>query len=209
MTQFFAIFIFVLAAISGSANATPYQVSIDFEYFPGPDGLLGTADDIKTPDTFFTPLTSQYASLGLNFEIGALFQFDRGGNHLLYGTWPIGTFSVPVHELNINNGSFWNVFLTGYDIDGNVIATDASVRETNSLKTRLSITSELPIYRFSLASDGDRSKIIGFDNLSYSVDPTEVPEPEAICIFLIALAGLGFWSRKSDKREQQREQGRG
>jgi hypothetical protein len=106
-----------------------------------------------------------------------------------------------VHELYIDNGSFWNVLLTGYDIDGNVIAADTSVRETNSLKTRLSITSELPIHRFSLATDVDRSKIIGFDNLSYFVasGATAVPEPQSIWIFLTALAGLGFWIRTSDK----------
>ena len=201
MLRFLAIVIFFIAALGKCADAAPYQVRIDFESFPGPDGLLGTADDVSAPDTFFTPLTTQYSSLGLNFELGALFQFDRGGNHLLYGTWPIATFSLPVHELYIDNRSFWDVFLTGYDIDGNVVATDASVRETSGLKTQLSIKSELPIYRFSLASDGDRNKIISFDNLSYFVDlrAAEVPEPPSIWIFLIALVGLGFWIRTSGR----------
>ena len=58
-----------LAAACGLASlpACAGQITIDFEHTPGPDGILGTADDVPMPNTFLQPLRDQFASLGLTF----------------------------------------------------------------------------------------------------------------------------------------------
>ena len=62
------------AAIAPQATGASSRasVTIDFEFFPGPDGLLGTPDDIPiTAPTLFSSqleqLTDQFASLGIEF----------------------------------------------------------------------------------------------------------------------------------------------
>jgi len=68
-----------MVALAASLAATPAggaplarSVLIDFEFFPGPDGILRTADDevVDAPRHFSlqtSQLTTQYASLGIEF----------------------------------------------------------------------------------------------------------------------------------------------
>lgn len=59
----------ILLALASGLRA---QTTIDFDFYPGPDGVLGTADDVPVvaPGLFadqLEQLTDQYASLGINF----------------------------------------------------------------------------------------------------------------------------------------------
>ncbi len=64
-----------LAFLALALFTTPWakaQVTLEFESFPGPDGLLGTADDIliDAPTTFASQpdqLTDEFAALGIQF----------------------------------------------------------------------------------------------------------------------------------------------
>ena len=42
-------------------------VNINFEKFPGPDGILGTADDVTT--AVGNPISNQYSSVGATFSL--------------------------------------------------------------------------------------------------------------------------------------------
>ena len=64
---------YILITIASLACATHYAaqvttgrtVHINFEKFPGPDGILGTADDIATAPG--DAISTQYSSVGASF----------------------------------------------------------------------------------------------------------------------------------------------
>ncbi len=61
-------YVFLFAAIA-PAMAADGSVFIDFERFPGPDGIIGTADDIPAlsncPFALFSPLSTEFSSMGI------------------------------------------------------------------------------------------------------------------------------------------------
>ncbi len=61
-------------AVAGTAAAQP-PIVIDFESAPGPDGELGTGDDILLTEC--TTITNQFSSLGVNFSL------VQGGNPVI------------------------------------------------------------------------------------------------------------------------------
>jgi len=166
-------------------------ISINFETLPGPDGVLGTADDIPTANTFLQPLGNLYTSIGLNFEQGSLLQGDffdgNPANHFISSTNPIGDFSIPVFGISIQSHSLWNATLTAYNAKGEVIATDTlldAAPGSTWMSGTLAVTTAEPIARFSvlppLADD-----ILNLDNLVLTT--ADVPEPPQLIIF-----GLGL-----------------
>jgi hypothetical protein len=115
-----------ILAFVGVAEAT---VVIDFEAFPGPDGMLGTGDDVPivAPSSFSsqsTQITTQFSSVGIEFlpdpprdnqnEIlnDSTFQRTAGSSPNLLstvrGSFPFGPieaiFTVPVQELTLAIG---------------------------------------------------------------------------------------------------------
>jgi len=62
-----------LALILAAAPLTAQSVVLDFEFYPGPDGVLGTGDDVPiTAPTLFSAqtvqLTDQFTTLGIDFS---------------------------------------------------------------------------------------------------------------------------------------------
>jgi hypothetical protein len=107
-------------------------ITIDFESFPGPDGRLGTPDDVPTPACptggFCGPLSSEYASAGITFTSGTLFQGNffpgtEATNHFISSSQTIATFTLPVYEISLTSYSFWTAILWAFDSAGQVLAT--------------------------------------------------------------------------------------
>jgi hypothetical protein len=197
MTRFFNPFVLAAAGLmlaSGAAVAGA-QINIDFEHLPGPDGVLGTSDDVPTNSVFLQPLGDKFASVGLTFSQGTLFQgaFYDGNpsNHFISSTNPIGVFSVPVFGIAIDSNSYWNAILTAYDVNGNVLATDELLNPNAGsafLSGQLSLKTLQPIYSFSVLPDNPQ-RILNLDNLQLTV--AEVPEPSQFAMFGLGFAMLG------------------
>ena len=165
------------------------MIRIDFESFPGPDGILGSTDDIPAPDcgpgpfSFCGPLSSEFSSVGLTFSSGTLFQgnFFPGSspsNHYISSSPPNVTLSVPVFGISIESYSFWTGVLTAFDMLDNVIATDVLENPDEGmsfLAGTLSVSTSQPIRRFTVQAQGGPDLILNLDNLTLN----PVPEPSA------------------------------
>jgi hypothetical protein len=197
----------LLVAACGLASlpACAGQVTIDFEHTPGPDGKLGTADDVPMPNAFLQSLRDQFAPLGLTFTQGSLLQtsfFDgNASNHFISSTLPVALLSMPLTGIGIESYSYWNATLVAYGIDGQVVASDRLLNPTNGsafYRGELSVTSSQPIYGFAVTAD-DPNYILNLDNLVLtSADATSaVPEPTDSALFALglSLAGLSLRAR--------------
>ena len=177
-----------------SLPAAAGTINIDFEHFPGADGILGTADDVAAPNEYINPLNTQFASLGLNFSQGTLFQapFYDGNpnNHFLSSTSPVATFSVPVFGLSIQSKSYWDATLTAFDSHGNVIASNVLLNPnagSDFYLGTLALSSTQQIYGFSVLPSNP-NYILNLDNLVITTSP--VPEPEQYAMLAAGLALL-------------------
>jgi hypothetical protein len=183
-----------------SASALAGTISVDFEHFPGPDGQLGTADDLPAGNIFLQPIRDQYASLGLRFTQGTLFQssFYNGdsANHFLSSTQPVARFDLPVLSIGIESYSFWDVILTAYDAAGNVIGSSTLGNPgagSEFLRGEVGFASGTPIYGFSVTSTSP-DYILNLDNLRFTV--ADVPEPQDAALFGAGLALLALGLRR-------------
>jgi hypothetical protein len=158
--------------------------TIDFEYYPGPDGLLGTGDDVPTPVCppaacpVLVGLGGQYASIGITFSQGTLFYESPPiyadpwfSQHFISSTTLAASFSVPVRRVSITSYSAWNVTLTAYDASNNVIGT--SVLEHPSpgggfFLGTVSLSTTQPITRFSVRPDNPAVEILNLDDLVFT-----------------------------------------
>lgn len=190
------------AALCISASASAVPLTIDFESFPGADGVLGTADDTPSFSSFMSPLRSEYASVGVNFTQGTLFQdgFYDGNenNHFISSTSPVASFLVPVYGISIESNSMWNATLNVFDALGNIIATSTLVNPTEGsafYKGTVSVTTTERIYGFEVVP-AIAGRILNLDNLVLDVAPADVPEPSAALLFPLALAGLAAARRR-------------
>lgn len=186
-----------LLLISAPALAAP--VSISFETFPGPDGVLGTADDVPSYGSSIIPLRDEYASIGLTFNAGTLFKdsfFDGNpGNHFLSSTNPVAVLSVPVFGISIDSYSYWNATLSAFNNNGQLINSFTLINPNSGsqfLRGTLALTTSERIYGFSILPDDPR-RILNLDNLVLNVDPSAVavPEPSQMLLFPLALGLLG------------------
>ncbi len=163
----------------------PETVTIDFESYPGPDGRLGTADDV-TPPTCPGPgpggcpvagLSNQWASVGVTFSRGSLFQAAQGfpgagfGNYYLSSQPVEGSFSTPVYGVAITSYSKWNAKLTALDGNNRVLGVShlwhpAPGTQGPWHRGTLRVCSSEPIARFTIIEEsGNASLILNLDRL--------------------------------------------
>lgn len=169
---------FLAAGLSNNLSAD--VISIDFEYFPGPDGILGSGDDIPTqPDDL---VLDQYASANVRFLPGApgtLYNMIGGlpGDHSMYSTGPRseglirGEFILPVSSISARiffGDSFGNDFLRALRQDGTVIA---QVIPT-FYDELVSISADEPIYGFVIDGRDLGPPFATLNDLSFNVIPT-------------------------------------
>jgi hypothetical protein len=140
-------------------------ITIDFEALPGPDGRLGTPDDLPTPPCptgICERLSTEYASAGLTFTSGTLFQggFFPGteaSNHFVSSTPLIATFSLPVYEISLTSYSFWTAILWAFDAANQVLASDVLVHPAAGLQPflgTLHVVTQQPIAAVKVLAEG-------------------------------------------------------
>ena len=127
--------VMLLAITSQPAQAA--SITLTFEVFPGPDGILGSLDDVAAPNEFVSGLDTQFTSLGLTFTQGSLLQSDFGPfdghgplNHYMSSANPIGMFSIPVFGICIQSYSVWDATLTAFDAN-NLLASNVLIIPSN------------------------------------------------------------------------------
>ncbi len=89
-----------LVAAFAPAMAADGSLFIDFEQFPGPDGILGTPDGIRAPSCpsgFCGPLSNEFSSIRITFNAGTLFEGSlspgtAATNHFVSSTPPDATY---------------------------------------------------------------------------------------------------------------------
>jgi hypothetical protein len=173
-------------------------ITLDFERFPGPDGRLFTGDDIF-PGAF-TNLTTQFASVGIVFTSGTLFQdgFYDGNpaNHFLTSSPIIASLTIPVFALSMESRSYWNATLTAFDAANRVLAQFTLPNPTpgvSPLLGVLTVTSAVPIDHFSVLPPLS-GQILNVDNLTLTTGAA-VPEPGSAGLAATALL-LCAWLRR-------------
>ena len=187
-------------------------VSIDFEAFPGPDGILGTIDDIPTPScgggvlSICGPIGDSFSTMGMKFATGTLFQGSLSpgsadSNHYVSSTPPDATFAFPVYGISILSYSYWSDVLYALDSSNTVIATDTLTSPTVGsafFLGTLSLETTQPISRFTVLPDGCSigatrvgacDEIVNLDNLVLTTASTSAaPEPSLLFPFCVGLA---------------------
>ena len=98
------------------ATAFAQTVRIEFEHYPGPDGALGTGDDvvITAPTTFASQtmqLTNEFAALGIHFEPNPP---QNGANEVL----DAATFTTPAGHTppNLLAGESLNIIRASFSV---------------------------------------------------------------------------------------------
>ena len=194
---------FVLGFFAIPIPATNAEITIDFEYFPGVDGILGTADDVPTPNCpggICFPLSNELSSLGLTFSSGTLFQGNwfpgsSANNHYISSSPLNVTLSVPVFGISIESYSFWTSVLTAFDTLDNVIATVVLTNPDEGVNLSLgtlSLSTNQAIRRFTVVAQSGPNHILNLDNLILNTaNPVAVSTiPEWGMIILIGLLGM-------------------
>lgn len=184
-----------------SALASAGTIRIDFEHTPGADGILGTADDVAMPNDFVRPLSDEFAGMGLRFTRGSIMTsgfFDGNpANHFLSSTYPIATLDMPVTGIAIDSYSYWDVTLTAFDADHNVLAQQVLANPGGGFfRGHLAVTTTQAIASFSIMGPS-ADKIINLDNLELSDGaPVSVPEPSCAALLALGLAAGGLARRR-------------
>ena len=170
-----------IAAVPAEAGS----IVIDFEHFPGPDGVLGTADDVPSVSG---AIDTQFSTLGITFVphgliAFALFPGTTSSNHYLSdsNSLPLdATLSVPVFGVSIQSYSVWTETLYAFDAGNNILASNTlTVGPCCSfLFGTLSVTTNQPISSFAVIANGCTigvrcAEISNLDNLTL----TTAPEP--------------------------------
>ncbi|MEM1203118.1 MAG: hypothetical protein AAGN66_07800 [Acidobacteriota bacterium] len=181
-----------------AAGAFGQTLTLDFETFPGPDGQLGTGDDVPTPDCSVQPcaVADAYAALGLDFTVGTLLQGDTfpgtgPGNHYLSSSPPDVAVTPDVYGVSIRSHSRWTAVLYVLDADGGVLATDTLVNPSAGVSDHggtLGVVTTEPIRRFTVRPlgcgiDEQCSQILNLDDLTISTEAGRcLPSSSRMCL---------------------------
>jgi hypothetical protein len=183
-----------LAAFLLAGAASADTIVVNFDFYPGPDGVLGTGDDVPivAPTTFASQtlqLTDQFAAVGIVFAVPPVNDRNEILNNDTFTNPPGSTepnllaasgtlaiearFIIPVFEvgaiIGVSGGSDrLEIFDAGGASLGSIIGDDVFV----------SLTSTTPIARFTIvAATGSTAAI---DNLTF-VTGTSTPTCYANC----------------------------
>jgi len=199
----------LLVSVPQALRAAP--VLIDFETSPGPDGVLGTSDDIATPAPCVAclPLAALgYDAVGVHFTSGALFAdglFPNhgAGNHYSSSSVPDATLSIPVYGISLSSYSVWSLTLYGFDAAGTLLASSTFNNGTgNFALAELGISSAIPFARFTVRPEGcppsapSCNLIVNVDDMVFDTQPPPVAPSRNAAIplldgwMLALLAGL-------------------
>ncbi len=209
----FAFLAGLLLASAWPRSAGAQTTLIDFETFPGPDGVFGTPDDIPSPPCpggICSNLTSEFSSFGMTFTSGTLgtlplFPGAPPTNHYLTASPPDATFSRPVTGISITSDSVWTATLYALDSGGAVLASDTLTHPspgTSFFLGTLSVSTTQPIARFTVLPagcviGGPCNPILNLDNLvlkTPALSVTTVPTlSEWSLAGLAALLGALGW----------------
>ncbi len=175
------------------AMAADGSVLIDFEAFPGPDGIIGTADDVPAPSHCPSgvcgPLSNEFSSMGITFTRGTLFEGSlfpspAPTNHYISSTPPDANLYRLVTGISITSYSFWTATLYALDENNNVIASDTLTNPnagSSFLLGTLSVSANRPIRRFTVLPAGCQigaspcDPILNLDNLILIAPATPGP----------------------------------
>jgi hypothetical protein len=170
-----------LVLLVGAVPLAAQTITLDFERFPGPDGILGTVDDESPvtcvpiePACFIQPLTTEFSAVGITFTAGSLHYGSLWGDvgFFVSSTPPAGTFSVPVRHVSVKSYSYWPATLTAWDaadgVLGSVTLPHPAPGATLSLGA-LVLTTTQPIARFAVTAD-QPGHILNLDDLVFVRD---------------------------------------
>ena len=155
------VFASLLFASALPRPAGAQSVLVDFETFPGPDGVFGTPDDVPAPPCpggICGGLSNQFSSFGMTFSSGTLgtlplFPGAPVTNHYITSSPPDATFTRLVGGISITSYSVWTATLYALDADGAILATDTLVHPSPGsgfFLGTLSVTTTEPIARFTV-----------------------------------------------------------
>lgn len=177
----------LLVAYLLAMAAAGQTISIGFDFFPGPDGEMGTADDvpIAAQSTYLATnwqLTDEYAGLGVTFLPNPPL---NDANEILlingFATPPtitapnllgnrendlvLGEFSVPVYRVSALIGISSSVGeMEIFDANG------ASLGLMQGDDVEVSLSSATPIARFEVRPAPGTTGWVAIDNLEFDVD---------------------------------------
>jgi len=199
----------LLSALLVVASVKAGTITISFEAFPGPDGVLGTNDDVPAPNCGGTvisicgPVGNDFSTMGIQFSSGALFQGPlfpgtTSSNHFISSSPPDATFAFPVYGISILSYSVWSDVLYAVDSSNRVIATNTLINPNSGSSFflgTLTLSTAEPINRFTVLpfgcsiydTGGACEDILNLDTLVL----TTVPEPSVffpiLAMFSVAL----------------------
>jgi len=178
-----ALSLFVLSCGDSTSPSSPDiaagEIAINFETLPGPDGRLGTGDDIPMPGCpgaagcLVTTLSNEFASMGVTFVNWPVFFEPRAvsagnvqtNNHTVtYGSGaeprPEVRLSVPVYRVSLTSFSVWSLRLDLFDTNGVSIGSTSLPHPNPGCPTSCDqvhgtvvVTSQVRIASFSLETE--------------------------------------------------------
>ena len=171
--------------LTPSDSVTTTTVTIDFETFPGPDGELGTDDDVTPPTgpeaSPVLNLSNEYASVGVIFDRATLFYGPIWGAVPGFGSYYLSSIpvearlTVPVYGIEITSYSHWNAKLTAFDASDRILAV-ANLWHPNPgggfVLGTLHLSTNEPIARFTVIEQSDNGDLIlNLDRLVLETQP--------------------------------------
>ncbi|AXA90494.1 PEP-CTERM sorting domain-containing protein [Massilia sp. YMA4] len=191
------------AACVVSQPALARTMNVDFNTTPGADGKFGTGDDAAMPAQSYPGwIREELAPAGIHFTDGNMVRsafFDGNARNVFLSAPTFGAyFDRPVYGVSVDTFAKWGATLTGFDVAGNVVATDSFVNDEQQYAYAvLALSGRAAIYRIAVHADHP-DHILNLDNMVLTVAP--VPEPAQYALFGIGLAALGIAARCRNKK---------
>ena len=184
-----------LAALLLHASASAF--TLGFGTFPGPDGKLGTIDDVVDRGS---NLDTQYSALGITFQQGATFFvgpfIQPPFEQFISSVRTAATFSIPVFGVGFDVRTAWTTTLTAFGSGGQVLATNRFEHPAgnNLVSATMTVASATPIASFTVEAD-QPNHIVNIDNLVVTTT-APVPEPHEGLMLVAGVAVVAAWTRR-------------